>query len=692
MKRGLNTLSLAMAAALYATATAPVLANEDAGESQDNTRLKTVVVTAEKTSKPLTVVTDPKAPRQPLPAHDGADYLKAIPGFSVIRKGGTDGDPVFRGMAGSRLNILLDGEMLFGGCGSRMDPPTAYVFPESYDSISIIKGPQTVRNGPGNSAGTILFERQLQRLPETSFNAHISTLVGSFDRNDEMVDVLAGTPDFYIRGTATNAHQGDYRDGDGKKVHSQYQRWSANAAAGWTPDENTTLELSMGHSDGEAAYADRGVDGSLFKRDNLGIKLIKENLSERWKKLEVQAYYNYVDHVMDNYSLRTPTGMMATRMAMNPDRETLGARLANTVLLGERTELVFGSDTQQNQHSNRTTMNQDMMRFQDKDRVEDANVEQVGVFGEITHHYNDKQRIISGLRHDHWHAEDKRQTVMLNMMMSAPNPTAGDERVEELTSGFMRYEHDIADDTAYVGLGRSERFPDYWELISKETADSVSAFNADPEKTTQLDLGYLFARGQWTGSVSAFYNHIDDYLLIQSGVVKPMGMMGRRTTTITRNIEAHSWGGEAELGYAINDNWRVDASLAYVRGENDTDDKSLAQLPPLEARFGLHYDDGTWSYGALWRAVAKQTHVSVNQGNIAGQDIGNTRGFGVLSLNAGWKVMPNLQLTTGIDNLLDKTYAEHISRRGDMVAGFDQLDRVNEPGRTVWLKAQFDFD
>lgn len=692
MKRGLNTLSLAMAAALYATATAPVLANEDAGESQDNTRLKTVVVTAEKTSKPLTVVTDPKAPRQPLPAHDGADYLKAIPGFSVIRKGGTDGDPVFRGMAGSRLNILLDGEMLFGGCGGRMDPPTAYVFPESYDSISIIKGPQTVRNGPGNSAGTILFERQLQRLPETSFNAHISTLVGSFDRNDEMVDVLAGTPDFYIRGTATNAHQGDYRDGDGKKVHSQYQRWSANAAAGWTPDENTTLELSMGHSDGEAAYADRGVDGSLFKRDNLGIKLIKENLTERWKKLEVQAYYNYVDHVMDNYSLRTPTGMMATRMAMNPDRETLGARLANTVLLGERTELVFGSDTQQNQHSNRTTMNQDMMRFQDKDRVEDANVEQVGVFGEITHHYNDKQRIISGLRHDHWHAEDKRQTVMLNMMMSAPNPTAGDERVEELTSGFMRYEHDIADDTAYVGLGRSERFPDYWELISKETADSVSAFNADPEKTTQLDLGYLFARGQWTGSVSAFYNHIDDYLLIQSGVVKPMGMMGRRTTTITRNIEAHSWGGEAELGYAINDNWRVDASLAYVRGENDTDDKSLAQLPPLEARFGLHYDDGTWSYGALWRAVAKQTHVSVNQGNIAGQDIGNTRGFGVLSLNAGWKVMPNLQLTTGIDNLLDKTYAEHISRRGDMVAGFDQLDRVNEPGRTVWLKAQFDFD
>lgn len=46
-----------------------------------------MVVTGVKMEAPLNVVTDPKAPRQPLPAQDGADYLKTIPGFSVIRKG-----------------------------------------------------------------------------------------------------------------------------------------------------------------------------------------------------------------------------------------------------------------------------------------------------------------------------------------------------------------------------------------------------------------------------------------------------------------------------------------------------------------------------------------------------------------------------------------------------------------------------
>jgi iron complex outermembrane receptor protein len=51
-------------------------------------RLEEVVVTAPMMLDPLVVTTDPKAPRQPVPAHDGADYLKTIPGFSVIRKGG----------------------------------------------------------------------------------------------------------------------------------------------------------------------------------------------------------------------------------------------------------------------------------------------------------------------------------------------------------------------------------------------------------------------------------------------------------------------------------------------------------------------------------------------------------------------------------------------------------------------------
>ena len=87
--------------------------------------LERVIIPARPSERPLTVVTDPRAPAQPIPAQDGAEALRGIAGITVIRKGGTDGDPDLRGMAGSRLGILLDGEQILGGCGNRMDPPTA---------------------------------------------------------------------------------------------------------------------------------------------------------------------------------------------------------------------------------------------------------------------------------------------------------------------------------------------------------------------------------------------------------------------------------------------------------------------------------------------------------------------------------------------------------------------------------------
>ncbi len=129
-----------------------------------------------------------------------------------------------------------------------------------------------------------------------------------------------------------------------------------------------------------------------------------------------------------------------------------------------------------------------------------------------------------------------------------------------------------------------------------------------------------------------------------------------------------------------------------MRGTNETDNTHLSQIPPIELRLGLYYNNPTWSAGVFWRVADEQTRVDINKGNIAGQDIGPSEDFNVLSLNAGWRAHKNLLLTTGIDNLLNETYAEHISKAGAMIAGYDQTTRINEPGRTYWLKAQLTFD
>lgn len=677
-----KTLSLAIVCTMAA------FAHGDNNESPDRGEPEEMVITGVHMDRPLSLETDPRAPRQPLPAQDGADYLKTIPGFSVIRKGGTSGDPVFRGMAGSRLSLLQNGDLVLGGCGGRMDPPTAYIFPEAYDRIRLIKGPQTVLYGPGNAAGVVLFERDQPRLTESGWKFHGSLLGGSFGRSDAVVDLSGGTPDFFVRGLASHSRQDNYEDGDGNDVHSEYDRWNTSLALGWTPSDQVALELTGSRSGAEAAYADRGMDGSVFDRDNLSVKLTLQDLSPLWQKIEARAYYNYVDHVMDNYTLRDVPN--ALPRASNPDRRTEGASVLATLVPSDSAEWVIGLDAQSNTHTNRMTANQDMMPYQTMPRTADADFSQVGVFGEWTQSLTPHQRVITGLRLDYWQAEDRRDTLGVGGVQMA-NPSAGQERTDTLTSGFIRYEWDSRPMTFYAGLGRNQRFPDYWELINKESAESISAFDVQPETTTQLDIGAIYNRKSLKGSVSLFYNQIDDYLLIHSGFAKPTDS-GTRNTVITRNVDATTWGLEADLNYTFADYWKVEASVASVRGNNETDNTHLAQLSPLELRTGLYYNHPVWSAGVFWRAVAEQHRVDIGKGNIAGQDIGASDSFNVVSLNLGWRAHKNLLVTGGVDNLLNETYAEHISKSGAAIAGYEQLGRVNEPGRTLWMKMQLSFD
>lgn len=636
--------------------------------AENATILDTVVVTAPRMEEPLKVVTDPKAPRQPLPANDGADFLKAIPGFSVIRKGGTDGDPVLRGFSGSRLGILLDAQEIYGGCGGRMDPPTAYVYPESYDRVTVLKGPQSVLYGAGQSAGVVLFEKDIKRFREPGWKANGAATFGSFGRNDQMADIRAGMEKFYVQAGATRADSNDYEDGDGRRVHSAYTRWSSNAAFGLTPDEDSRAELSMARSDGEAAYADRAMDGAKFARENLALKFEKRRLFALIDKVEGLAYYNYVDHVMDNYSLRTRTA--PSYMVSNPDRKTFGGRFAITLAPGDHTRMTLGVDQREYVQRFRSGMSRVSAEaaesgYLSKDRADNMSFKQRGLFGEATRLLAEERRIVGGVRMD-WHEVQDRLATSI---------TRGRTDKESLGSGFLRYENDFAlgSGTWYAGLGHTGRSADFWERFRDRSRE------LKPEKTTQLDVGASYRNAAWSGALSGFYSKVQDYLLLRWG-----------SSVETRNVDATLYGGEADLTYQFSSVWKGYGTLAYVHGSNDTDSKPLAQQPPLELRLGLSYDDKTHSFGALARLVAAQNRYDLGSGGIAGKDLGPGSGFAVFSLNAGYRPGKTLLLTAGVDNLFDKVYAEHLSRSGSDISGYlgSPNVRINEPGRSFWLKAQ----
>ncbi|KVP68404.1 TonB-dependent copper receptor [Burkholderia ubonensis] len=645
--------------------------------------LPPVEVVASPLRTPLVVVTNPKTPRQPLPASDGADYLKTIPGFASIRSGGTNGDAVLRGMFGSRLNILANGMPTLGACPGRMDAPTSYIAPESYDKLTVVKGPQTVLYGPGASAGTVLFERTTRRFDKPGMRFDGSLVGGSFGRNDQNIDVTAGTPDVYGRVTANHAHSDDYKDGNGRTVPSQWDKWNADAALGWTPDDHTRVELTAGGGDGYARYAGRGMDGAHFRRETFGLSFDRQHIGDVLDRVEARVYYNEADHVMDNYTLRQPdpTSSMPMRMASEVRRRTLGARAAATFRFGDDFKLVAGVDAQSNRLDSRSAMGR--QNYADKPWNAQTTMWNAGAFGELTWYASDASRVIGGARVDYASARDKRPTT--GGMMGKPNPTFDDDRSRALPSGFIRYERDLTalPLTWYAGIGHAERFPDYWELFSAKRgpAGAVNAFSAvKPEKTTQLDIGAQYRSERLDAWVSAYAGYVQDFILFNYAA----GMMG--STTQATNVNAQIMGGEAGVAWRPVAPLRVETSLAYAWGRNVATGDPLPQMPPLEARFGVEYTRGAWSAGGLWRVVASQHRYALNEGNVVGKDFGPSAGFGVLSLHAQYNVSKTVQVSVGVDNVLNKAYTEHLNLAGNAGFGYAANTPVTEPGRTAWVR------
>ena len=682
-------LLLPLAAALSQAWAAPV--------AEETAELSPVTVTGTQQQKANTVKFNPKATLQPLPAGDGADLLQSVPNMSIIRKGGSSGDPLFRGLGGSRLAINADDQFVYGGCSNRMDPPTSYIHPSTFDEVVVTKGPQTVTQGMGLISGSVHFVRKDPTFHEQPYSFNGSTTLGNSGRRDASFEAGAGGKYGYARLNVSHNESDDYKDGAGNRVHSNFKRDSQMVQLGVTPTENTTIAGTYERSRGKAAYADRMMDGSKFDRDAWNVRISQRNITPWLSEIEARYGSSEIDHVMDTYSLR-PVGKMG-KAAINPKRRTDTGNLKAT-FDWDNVNLQTGIDYMRDRHTERSGDE----KFTEKAYAPTQSFDQLGGFAEAAWQRNDAQKLIAGFRHDQ----------VTGTYETKPDSDPLKKTKYPLNSGFFRFEQKLGDTKYYAGLGVAQRSPDYWERKKSE--------NLRKETNRQLDAGLIWNSGNWHVSASVFAGKVDDFIIVET---KPM-MMHHPSDSASahdhaahdhaaadgnapaagghsghhhgadlsaRNIDAIRLGGEIEVKWEFAPNWSVSSNLAYTYGKNRTDGKPLAQTPPLEWNNTLAFDNGKFSAGALWKVVAKQNRFSKGQGNIVGQDIGASAGFGVLSVNAGWKFNKYATLQGGVDNVFNKTYAEFVSRSGgfvDPAAGI-KTTRVNEPGRTAWLRLQAKF-
>jgi iron complex outermembrane receptor protein len=401
------------------------------------------------------------------------------------------------------------------------------------------------------------------------------------------------------------------------------------------------------------------------------------------------VFANYTNHVMDNFTLRQPpiVGNAPMRMASNVDQLTVGARFAVSVSPLPMWTMTNGIDMQSQRHRLREKVpGVPVDDFAQRPWRQDARSGRVGLFSESTWDTSAQTRVVAGARVDRAHAEDFRAQGPGAVSASAPRRT---RRHAWLPSGFLRYEYDLSPaSTWYVGIGHAQRFPDYWDLFAAGLGPQgqANAFSGvRPERTTQVDVGIRYQNAGRQAWVNGYIGRVSDFILFDYGVPNAGSV-----TTRARNVQARIWGGETGVRWPLTRHVHTEAALAYAWGSNTQDARALPQIPPLELRLGLGYQQGPVSAGVQWRLVARQTRLALAQGNVAGQDLGPSAGFGVVTAHARYAVTKRVGVSVGVDNLFNRRYAEHLNKAGSAGFGYGAATPFKDPGRAAWAKVTID--
>ncbi len=619
---------------------------------------------------------------------DAGDLLGRFAGFSVIRAGGHGVDPVLRGQSQTRINLLQQGAFLHGAGPNRMDSPGAYTEPFGWDEVQIIKGVETLVLGSGGPAGSVNFKRFRPAIDENIVNDKLMAAY-SADYYKLGADLATGNDEGYVRLISQRIDQDSYKDGDDKPTRTAFTTNTNTLITGYTPAEDQELRLSlMANRGSDALFAGTMMDGPTTDMDAAQL-LYLDGEQDSNDYSEYQVYWNQAHHVMDNYSLREQTAPM--RMLTDAHAETLGVKwLKRWQNSSENLIWQTSFDWQKiDRHADRLmgmmgTPNMLQSRIWPENTLDIK-----GLVLEAEYLFDSQNHLKSGIRLDRVKANADALTTeagrALYRSYYADTPASSDE---SNLSGLARYYHQADTALYWLGISSTVRTADATERYVGADNNTpmmrwVGNPAIEPERHNQIELGAKWKfDGGWT-ELSLYRDKVKDFILRDRARMQT-GITAMDMATIYHNADVTFSGFEWSIQKSFADSWRFYSNLAYVKGEKDKTGLPLYQIPPIEGLIQFSNETGRWSYWLDLKFAMSQDEVDDNRMTGSGLDAGESDSWHSLDFKVRYDLDESWQLSAGIDNLLDETYAYHVSR-ANMDPFNPEAIRVNEPGRQVWV-------
>ncbi len=624
-------------------------------------------------------------------ARDAGEALEKLPGVWKLRKGGIANDVVVRGYQSRDLNVLVDGERIYGACPNHMDPPSFHVDFAQVERVEVAKGPFDVKN-QGSLGGVVNI---VTRRPEPGLHATANVAAGAWGYlNPSVTASWAGESFSALAGYSFRRSEA-FADGDGRRFTEltnyradavdaeAFRARTAWARVGLVPAKGHSVILSYTRQDTERTYYPYlQMDAVYDDADRFGLAW-EATPSAVVTSAKLAGYYTQVDHWMtDQYRTTSSTAPRGWSMGTDAFSKTLGGRL-------EATAWGVTAGVEAYRRSWDTTTYLAGMQYRPQASLPGATSDVVGLFAERSFRLGDAVTLDAGLRWDRAEASVD-ETKASTDLAWAYHGTRATGRTDSLPGGSLRARWRAADGLEIsLGAGTASRIPEpqeRWFSLKRMGTDWVGNPGLDPSRNTALDLSASFRAGRLYVSASGFLNEVDDFVVladVKRANVVP-GVMNQAARTY-ENVDARLAGGEATAAVTLTDRLFFSGAVSFVRGTQDPRpelgilSEDLAEMPPVTGRASLRWDDGRFWGEAEGVFAAAQTNVDADVAE------STTPGWGIANLRAGF-VFGSVGLTLGVENLFGRLYSEHLSYQRDP---FRSGVKVAEPGRNVFVNLSY---
>lgn len=522
------------------------------------------------------------------------------------------------------------------------------------------------------------------------------------DRGEVLLGFSNRGQNAFVRGTIYSENKGGYTAADGTAVQTSSNRLGFSVGGGVFRPDGSFLSLDLRRMERDKVrFAGAGVDTRLLEvsRADLAGKLVFGGGA--FNQLRFKATLMDIDKINDNHTYRIPAPQP---LEVHVSRKTadIGFALDGG---GGAFKWTLGASYASDKRD--ATRYMGPLMLSQSPNLADAKVAATSLTADGTWALAADRRIKAGLRFDYVDAS----LGGMDRAVAMPTPTprqvfmatygyAGTgAETETNISGSIRFERDLAGKKGlfFAGLSRDVRTANpreryFTSIVGMPAGMWIGNPNLKPEQHHMLEVGAGWKNGPWELAGRVYADHVDDFILWDRARGQA-GVVAADNRNIFRNVDAFIGGIEASAKYKFNNGFWAGGDIWVTRGENLTDKRAIGQIPPLEAALKLGWARDNFSIQSRLRLVSKSSRLDNSiltgsgvDGNGMGGALGS--GYGLLDISATWKPRPNMAVSFGIENVLDKAYTPLIER-GDIYSP----NRFNSTGsgRSLWVNASFKF-